>query len=130
MPGTATFNETYPFNPRNTIDISAGLSPVSIAGQINEANRIDALLVTNTDTIDHVVQFSLDNGGNIAFIAVVTVPAGSGTGVIQAFDCLPAFPVSLQAGIALAANDSLFANVEVAMVGASYLGFTVMGGRL
>lgn len=130
MSGTLIFNEVYPFNQGNSIDIGTGLGWQPVCGQLNEPNRVDALLITNTDAADHVVMFSIQNGGEFPVVAIVTVPAGAGTGVIPPFDALPAFPASLQGGIAFAANDALFAQVEVAMPGITYLAFAQIGGRL
>jgi hypothetical protein len=87
-----------------------------VAGNTLGKYRVDALLVTNTDGIAHVVDLYAHVGAVSYHIGSVSVPAGQGTGGTPALDLLAAAFPATQVGISLPAVTSLWASMEVSIV--------------
>jgi hypothetical protein len=71
-----------PFFPQSLQSVSVANVAVTttsnvVQGGVN-GTKIEALVITNTDTIDHALLFSLNVAGTLTAIANVNVPANSG----------------------------------------------------
>lgn len=53
-----------------------------IVGGVN-GSRVDFILITNTDTVDHSLLVSMNVAGTLTPLANVNIPANSGNGVIN-----------------------------------------------
>jgi len=74
-----------PFFPQSLQSISlansitTSLVNVCIGG--TNGTKIEDLVITSTDTIDHALTIGINVAGTVANVANVNIPAGSGTGV-------------------------------------------------
>jgi len=59
--------------------LTTSVSNVVVGG--TNGTKVEDLIITSTDTIDHAITFSSNVNGTIANVAVINVPAGSGTTV-------------------------------------------------
>jgi len=126
--GLSTFDEVQPIVNGVTILNADGTAPKSITTAQTSRIRVDSILVSNTDTIAHVVRLYALISAVAYLIGSVSVPAGQGTAGTPAIDLLAsALPIT-QVGIALAASVTLQASVEVVMTGATVLTINVVGG--
>lgn len=66
--------------------LGTGLAEIIPASQYGV--RLDTLVGSNNDAIDHVVAFAFDFGGGIRHFGSVSVPAGSGYGGVSSVDLL------------------------------------------
>ena len=90
--------------------------------------RLDAILVSNSDIIDHVVEFRMVTGVIYAPVGGVLILAGAGAGVIPAVDVVTLLPFGAPAGPLLAPNAAIQARVVVAVTAAYAVGFYLAGG--
>lgn len=92
--------------------------------------RVDSILVTNNDTIDHEIQLRLNNGTAATWLGSVLVPAGQGFGGTPALDLMAgAFPAS-QVGIAIFIFTWLDVRCTVALNSGKGVFITALGGTL
>lgn len=62
------------------------------------ARRVDAILVANDDTVDHIVELAYQSGGNRYPVGGLNIPAGTGTLSTDALDLVGALmPTGLDA---------------------------------
>lgn len=78
--------------------------------------RLDNILLTNTDGIDHKVDFFWYDGSLNHSIGSVDVPAGTGVGGLVAVDAIPLLVAAGQAGLFLNSSAVYHWSVEVTVV--------------
>jgi hypothetical protein len=122
------FDEHTLVNYLTRIANAQGTTPVAVATAPQPGLRIDAIIAGNDDSIDHVVEFGIDNGAQAHYLGSVVVPAGAGQGGVPAVDVLAALQVGTLGAVLVAPDIEVVARVPVAMQGASYLYLTTVGG--
>jgi len=85
--GVAIFDERRPFNGYVILTNGSLGSTVDLAFSATERLRVDTIVATNTDTIDHLVQLNLYLGDQ-PVVGVATIVAGAGNGTIPTADVL------------------------------------------
>jgi hypothetical protein len=74
-----------PFFPQSLLSIalanSITTSLVNVAIGGANGTKIEDIIITSTDTIDHALTIGVNVGGTVANVANVNIPAGSGTAV-------------------------------------------------
>lgn len=128
--GLATFDEGAPFYQRTSFVTADGTTLKDIANPPNNRVRVDAIVCINQDTIAHVVNLNMTDGGGNSFLGSLSIPAGQGTngtpGVDLLAGCLPATVV----GVVLPPNARLQASLNVAISGAVQLMVACLGGTV
>lgn len=76
-----------PFFPQSLLSVSVANVAVTttsnvVQGGVN-GSKVECIVLTNTDTTDHSLLFSLNVAGTLTAIANVNIPANSGNGVIS-----------------------------------------------
>ena len=130
MSGTASFSELYPLNVTAILNAASGILPVILSGGPPPMMRVDQMIASQNDVVDHVMHVILYDGVNISELFNVTVPAGSGFGTIPATDVLAAAPTSIQTGFVIGSPLAIAVYLEVVLGGASNLYVTFFGGTL
>jgi hypothetical protein len=84
------FSESYPIQFARTLDSTAVPGAyVNITPSRPLVYRLDAMLASNSDSIDHTLLLALsDEGSGITPVGDVLIPAGSGHGALPAVDVL------------------------------------------
>lgn len=90
-----------------TLDDTTGNTWQVILAPPSNGGRIDAITMSNQDTIAILVEFSIAQGGQPAMLGAVSVPAGAGSGVVPAVDALAALQVGAP-GAVMINNGSVF----------------------
>jgi hypothetical protein len=88
---------------------------------------ITAILLTNEDTIDHVVALWQKNAAAYFLLGSVNVPAGAGIAAAPAIDLIAAVPLTATGGLLQIYNNQYALSLEVAMVAAHWLDATALG---
>ena len=78
--------------------------------------RLDNILLTNTDGIDHVVDFWITVSAVNYLLGSIHVPAGTGKGGVAAIDAIPLLIPAGQVGYLGTNNSQLYFSVEVTVV--------------
>lgn len=122
------FDERAPANAACYIQAAQGLNPVTLRTAGSVGGRIDDVLMSNSDTIAHVIIFGMTIGANPYVIASISVPAGAGSGgtaPVRLFDTQ--MPVQ-QAGWVLNPLGVVTAAVEVAVAATKTVTIVALGG--
>jgi hypothetical protein len=90
--------------------------------------RIDAVAITNTDTIAHNVAFYIHTGAGNTLLGSVAVPAGTGLAGVKPVELIEAWNLTQLTGFNLDATRQLYAGMEVAVAGAFVVTITGFGG--
>lgn len=115
--GLAIFDERVSFTTRTQILAADTTTLKQISGTIAAAAaRLDNLLLTNSDGIDHKIVFWETLSGVNYRVGSVDVPAGAGAGGLPAVDAIPLMVSSGQAGILVDNVTVLSFSVEIAVV--------------
>jgi hypothetical protein len=93
-----------------------------------QVRRIDAMLLSSTDTSDRVVQVSVNLGGADQPLFEVTIPAGAGHGVVPAVEVLATVAFANLPGLILPASGVLRWNCTTTVTTAKALTGIVQGG--
>lgn len=124
----AQFDERTPLS--HTVGIVAANTTTNqtIATGAVAGERIDDILLSNDDSIAHVVNINLTIAAAACRLASINVPAGSGVAGVPPVQVFPAQSPTNQGGYPLAAGQVLTAAVEVTMQTTSVLRVTTLGG--
>ena len=82
---------------------------------------VNAITLTNEDTIAHVVTLWMKLSAAYFRIGSVSVPAGAGLAGAATVDLIAALPLTANGGMLISYNNQFALSLEVAMVGAHYL---------
>jgi hypothetical protein len=128
--GLSSFDENTAINSAQTLNAASGTGEVWLWDETPLPSRVDSLVGTTNDVIDHVIALRIDHGGGVQQLGSVTIPAGSGYGATPTVDLLAALPVALQGGLLLSYQDALKVQLEVAVTAAFVVDVLASGGRL
>lgn len=103
MSGTGQFNEYLPLVQAAEVDDTyTPLVAVSMAAARSDGYRLDGIMASNGDGVDHELTVNLpDETGTQHPVASVTLPAGSGHGAVPFVDVLAALSPSYALGLSL-----------------------------
>lgn len=103
MSGTGQFNEYLPLvQVGEADDTYTPLAAVAMAPLRTDAYRLDGILASNSDGVDHELTLSLpDEAGTHHSVASVTLLAGCGHGIVPFVDVLAALSPSYALGVSL-----------------------------
>jgi hypothetical protein len=107
---------------------ATGTAWTGLWSAVATVTRIDQLVVSNTDTIDHRINFRISYSSNYCYLGGVLVPAGAGVGAIPAVDALAALQKSGQDYIILGVSHTFAVQAEVTVVGSYEVGIMAVGG--
>lgn len=88
---------------------------------------INAVLLTNSDAIAHVVRVALKISSSYFVFGSVSVPAGAGLAGVAPVELIAFLPLLANAGVLVTWNNQCALALEVAMTGATYLDAVVFG---
>jgi hypothetical protein len=107
---TSQFNETRPIVQQIILDLAIADGAESILDWGSDNFRIDAMVATSTEPIDHVLTVILHSSVDTP-LGSVNVPAGAGHGAVPAVDVLGGLPTVLHGGWPMTQAE----NVDVAL---------------
>jgi hypothetical protein len=122
------FDEHLPIIHVVTIVTAMGTGKLTLATPPYQGERVDDILLSNTDAIAHVVNLSYSRSGTNYPLASISVPAGSGSAGVPPVNLADTQSPSKHLGWLLQAPDTLAVNVEVAMGAATTLYVVSQGG--
>jgi hypothetical protein len=126
--GLSIFDESVPVINYVEVNNAAGTSYVNVNTTYPFPLRIDSLICSNDDSVDHYVQVAASNGSFDASYGTVHVPAGAGRTNVPAVDAVAILaPTTLQ-GFILPAFFQLAVRTDVAVNSPNVLYFTAVGG--
>jgi hypothetical protein len=100
-----------------------------VLAPVNSSDRrIDAITVTNRDTIAHVVTASIVVGATTVAIGSVSIPAGQGFAGTPAIDLLAAILPATVVGVNLGPSATFNVTLAVAIQATFDVGFWISGG--
>lgn len=128
--GLATFNEINAIVEQFNFTSADTSNSKSVTTSRTQQARIDSMVVTNTDTIAHVVNvFSKTAGGVENLLGSVSVPAGAGTLGTPGVDVLAGSLPATQSGLLIPALTFVSAGMAVT-IGTGHVWVTSYGGTL
>ncbi len=128
--GLSQFDETVSANVVGRINAGDGTGDVDIGGPTNSTWRIDDILLTNTDTIDHEVALSINCRGEAMELGIIKVLQATGVEGERPTDILHNVLSIAGDGLVIDANTRIRLRVLVAMVGTAELQFMCLGGAV
>jgi hypothetical protein len=92
-------------------------------------SRMDVLLASNTDVIDHVLVIQFYGSGMYTELGSVNIPAGTGVGGVKCVDVIGAiFPTTITS-FPIPDSQAVYAFLEVGATVAGYVAVTAVGGK-
>lgn len=132
--GNTTYDAKSPVAATISLDDGIGTTDSGFAGPASYGPwRIDLLLASNDDSVDHVLKlgtYDSYSGANYTYQFSVTVPAGAGYGAVEAFDILAAINTVASGGLIFAPARGLSLKLAVAMNTDKLLSLWIQGGEL
>jgi len=92
--------------------------------------RLDSLIGTNFDSVDHTMSVIVHQGTDSYYLATVTIPAGSGKGATPPVDVLGQVMGTAEHYLNLASGYSLRADLSDVPTAAGTVEISAMGGLL
>lgn len=112
------------------LDNTSGTGTVSVGSPDYQADRYDAIFLSQDDVAAHVVALTVAATGGALPIASVSVPAGAGFGGVAPVELVSAAMPAQTPYLLIPEGATLYVNVEVTMPGAKVLNLVGLGGRL
>jgi hypothetical protein len=109
---TSQFNETRPIVQQVILDVDIAEGEESVLDWGSDNFRIDAMVATSTEPIDHVLTVILHSSLDTP-LGSVNIPAGAGHGAVPAVDVLGGLPSILRNGWAMTPAESVHVALEV-----------------
>ncbi len=128
--GVSVFDEQIPYTDFEKIDNAWGLSHITVIGNTNDRWRLDTLILTSNDVVDHDVQlWSSYSGAAQSLIGTVSVPAGAGT--TSLLPPVEAVAILLPGrGFVGEPRDGLAIGPVVAVTAGKFIYATILGAQL
>lgn len=129
--GLSIFDEHLPYFDLETITDAWGTAMVPVIGDQVQGVRLDQIILTNDDVIDHEIQLWGGYAGTpLSLMGTVNVPSLAGTDSAHPpVDAIAALPV-LIAGVAIAPHFSIAIGPLVAVTAGQHVYATVLGGYI
>lgn len=128
--GVSTFDEVSPGVYCQNLDDTNWSAGVALVPTDDRAQRIDTMMICNSDTIDHNVGFYFDLGSGNHHFGYVLVPAGAGAPTVPAVDALAALLPSGSNGILVPRGVQFGFAIYEAVTTATKVEVTAIGGYL
>lgn len=128
--GISTFDGKVPIGARGTIVNVDGTLPKSLLASQPNAFRLDALVLTNTDTVTHHVHLYSYVSPNTYDLGAVAVPAGAGQGGVPAVEWFQAMALTQLQGLAVTYLVGIYWSVEVAVTAGKAITGNAFGALL
>jgi hypothetical protein len=96
----------------------------------NQPRRIDNLIISSTDTIDHIVDLSIVQVAVTTLLGSFNVPAGSGYAGVPAVDAIADLVPTLAGGLVLPGLATLTVDTPIQVSISDQLTFAALGGWL
>jgi hypothetical protein len=128
--GISIYDESLPLNEGASIEDTDSTNWRAIHTGIQSLCRIDSILVTNSDTVDHILNLRLNLDATQTKLCSVSVPAGSGATGLPPVDLILEIPGAMASGIPLYAFSGLEIQAEDAFAEGTGAQITVLGGTL
>ena len=126
--GLATFDEKQAYAKVVYFINATGVTQQHLADASGLILRIDSLVVTNADSIAHVITVQLNDGSTGGTLGTVSVAAGAGTAGTPGVDILAAVLPATVVGVVLPPSAFIGAFLAVAVTGGNTLQVTALGG--
>jgi hypothetical protein len=123
---TSVYSETRPIVQQRVLAIVSGTDPFSVLDWGSDNARIDVLIASSTEAIDHVLTVLINSSEGIA-VGSVNIPASAGHGAVPAVDVLAGLPFPLRNGWAQTPAETVEVALEVACV-AGEIALVALGG--
>lgn len=127
--GLSVFDESFPTVDQEDINNAWGVAQANVIGGTSHPERLDALIFTSDDTIDHDIQFwSTSSLSPVTLLGTVSIPAGSGTtSLLPAIDAAPLlFPTDR--GYVMNPTVGLSIGPTVVVTAGKHVYATILGG--
>lgn len=128
--GLNQFSEGLALNNQVRFTNADGTTLKSVMTQSGYPSRLDSLLVSNTDTIAHVIRFYWNWAGTDYLIGSINVPAGAGTAGVAAVEAMSLLFPSGSQGFTGTSGWNLRASMEVAVVATFNVDMVAFAGTL
>lgn len=126
--GRSIFDETQVITLKAKIVAADTTTLKTLFGSSAVQARIDNLLLTSNDTIDHKVVIWVTNASINYVVGSVDVPAGAGHGGVAPVDAIPLIVVAGQQGLLVDSTTTYSYSVEVAVTSTFEVDCVGMGG--
>jgi hypothetical protein len=126
--GISVFDEQFADVNLLVFDSSNSPGTISFWTGDKTPRRVDAVLATNNDSIDHTIELRVNNGGSSTRIGSAVIPAGQGYAGTPGLNLLELVLPANVAGIVLDRFWTLDANCLVALTGSNGVFLTSLGG--
>ena len=123
---TSQYSETRPIVGQLLLTSYQETSPLTILDWGSDNYRIDAMIASSTEAIDHALTVVIHSSVDIP-VGTVNIPAGAGHGAVPAVDVLGGLPSILRNGWAMTVAESVEVQLEVACVGGE-ISLVALGG--
>jgi hypothetical protein len=128
--GLSNFDEKYAYTNFLSADSGFGTSDTGFVAGVGYDRRIDFLIGSNSDTIDHAIELGFAGDAGFQTFASAIVPAGAGYGGLAAVDVLALGLPPNMVGLVVPASFAFAVRIPVAITGAGVVGLLALGGRL
>jgi hypothetical protein len=127
--GTAIYNELAPFVAPIVILSGTGTGRQNFTSTLQSTARVDQMIASNSDVIDHVVKLELAFYSVYAIVASVNVPSGAGYNGVSPVDLVGSIPGN-GPGLIADTYGNIAASVEVPVTLAYDVTIIGIGGTL
>ena len=128
--GLSVFDERAPMLGKYDLLPADGTNNVVIHAVHATAARLDALIISNNDTIAHVISVSLRSGAAYYTVGTVSVPAGAGFAATLPVDAMATLAPASLGGLYIPPGFEVTVAAVVAVVATHYMYIVGMGGFL
>ena len=93
-----------------------------------QVRRLDAIILSSTDTVDRAVQFAINLGSTDQALFEVNVPAGAGHGIVPPVEVFQTLNLTNLAGMVFPVSGTLRWNAVVTITAAKLVQAVALGG--
>jgi hypothetical protein len=126
--GQSIFEERYPYDGAGSLANAQGTGLNTLVAPQTTVLRIDHLLVSNNDTIPHVIRINIGPNGGTTKLTSSSIPAGAGYNGAPAHDLFSDGLPATMDGLVLPIGWILALQLEVAMVAPFVVDCHALGG--
>jgi hypothetical protein len=127
--GLSIFDEKVPLLAYVNIVNADGTNVKTLTTAQSAYTRFDTILVSNADTIAHVINLWADVAST-RFLGSVNIPAGAGHLGVAPVDLIAALPLTNPGGLVITGAMGLGVHLDVAMVAPYTMHVVALGGTL
>lgn len=126
--GLSIFDENIVLTRNLNCGNAQGTTANTLLAATDGGKRVDGILATSTDVVDHDFQIYVQVAGSNVLLGVFTVPTLAGTSGVPTFDVMAHLVAPLQSGFNLPATGVILMQALVAVTATKLVQFYLFGG--